>query len=118
MKTSKALAAIVFTGSFFLVTQSVNAAVLHCVSTDKDHALNVTVDEDAKTITVNGDKRSVHAPDKNAPKNVLLVSDPYSTYEHGNVYISYATDKEGKKVISQLGALDNKEKVAFTLECT
>jgi hypothetical protein len=115
MKVSKALLSAMM---FFMASQSGYAAVLSCVSTDKAHVLNVSIDEAAKTITVNGDKRSLHAPGKNAPKNVLLVSDPYNTYEHGEVYISYSTDKDGKKVISQIGAVDNKETVSFTLDCS
>lgn len=93
------------------------AGVRECVSTDADHALKVTLDQDANTITVNGEKKSVHPPAADGPKGVMVVTDPYDSDRYGMIYISVGNDKDGRIVISQVGAKDNKTKVSFNLDC-
>jgi hypothetical protein len=108
---------MIVTFLMLVAASSVQAGVKQCVSTDKDHTLKVTLDQDANTVTVNGDKRSVHVPASGGREGVFLVSDAYDTDEYGIVYISVAKDKDENIVISQVGAKDNKVRVSFTLDC-
>ena len=110
---------ILVVAMFVLMASSGAYAVApqQCVSTDKDHALKVTINEDASTIDVNGEKRGVHMPAKGAPTDVIVVSNPYETNQYGAVYITLAKNKEGKTTISQVGAKDNVVKSTFILDC-
>jgi hypothetical protein len=114
MNVLRILAVVV---SVLMASSGAYAAAQQCVSTDKDHALKVTIDEGASTIDVNGEKRAVHKPAKEEPTGVIVVSNPYETNQYGQVYISLAKNKEGQMTISQVGVKDNQAKATFILDC-